>query len=262
MKEKERYEMLNHIRWIDEIQTNLSFYPNFEYLKKIGINQIFHGSDDSIGASTEKITSNETIKKEFEFIQIPRTKIISTTELIKRIFLNENNSKFQIKYKKEELIYLKNLRNKFKKRIIYVDGSFDIIHPRNVNLLKKAKLEGDLLIVGLHSDDNLFKKNGKYPIQTMLEREISLWGIKYVDLIILDAPLYPNDEYLKSKNIDLLAIEKMDKRNSYFKMNLKIPIKELETDFDYLTSDNIKRRVIENYNIYIKRFKDKDLIKI
>lgn len=37
-------------------------------------------------------------------------------------------------------------------KIVYVDGSFDLLHPGHVAFLKAAKAKGDYLIVGVHDN--------------------------------------------------------------------------------------------------------------
>lgn len=36
--------------------------------------------------------------------------------------------------------------------VVYVDGSFDLLHPGHVAFLKAAKARGDYLIVGVHDN--------------------------------------------------------------------------------------------------------------
>jgi len=38
-------------------------------------------------------------------------------------------------------------------KIVYIDGSFDVLHPGHLEALKQAKALGDFLIVGVHDDD-------------------------------------------------------------------------------------------------------------
>lgn len=48
------------------------------------------------------------------------------------------------------------------KKIIFTNGCYDILHPGHVDLLARAKTYGDILIVGLNSDDSV-KRLGKDP---------------------------------------------------------------------------------------------------
>lgn len=65
------------------------------------------------------------------------------------------------------------------KRILTV-GTFDLLHPGHINLLKRAKELGDYLIVGLSSDDFALYK-GKKTVLNFECRKIILESLKYVD---------------------------------------------------------------------------------
>ena len=67
-------------------------------------------------------------------------------------------------------------------KIIIVSGGFDPIHSGHIELLKKASSLGDMLIVGLNSDDWLCRKKGRsfLPVE---ERRKILESIKWVDQV-------------------------------------------------------------------------------
>lgn len=48
------------------------------------------------------------------------------------------------------------------KRLVFTNGCFDILHPGHVDLLARARAEGDALIVGLNSDASV-RRQGKGP---------------------------------------------------------------------------------------------------
>ena len=48
------------------------------------------------------------------------------------------------------------------KAIVFTNGCFDIVHPGHVDLLARAKAEGDLLVLGLNSDASV-RRQGKGP---------------------------------------------------------------------------------------------------
>lgn len=74
-------------------------------------------------------------------------------------------------------------------KIVYIDGSFDILHVGHIEILKKAKSLGDFLIVGIHDDDLITQQKGiHYPILSLQERVLNLLAIKYVDEVIIGAP--------------------------------------------------------------------------
>lgn len=38
-------------------------------------------------------------------------------------------------------------------KIVYIDGSFDLLHPGHVAFMKAARAKGDYLIVGVHGNE-------------------------------------------------------------------------------------------------------------
>ena len=68
------------------------------------------------------------------------------------------------------------------KRVITY-GTFDLLHYGHINLLRRAKEQGDYLVVALSTDEfNLMKgKKSYFPYAT---RKRMLEAIRYVDLVI------------------------------------------------------------------------------
>jgi len=90
---------------------------------------------------------------------------------------------------------LKSIVEKLKKqnkKIVFTNGCFDIIHIGHITLLKKAKSLGDILVVGLNSDESVKKLKGKErPIVPQNERAKILDSIKYVDYVVVFDELTP-----------------------------------------------------------------------
>ncbi len=90
---------------------------------------------------------------------------------------------------------LKSIVEKLKKqnkKIVFTNGCFDIIHIGHITLLEKAKSLGDILVVGLNSDESVKKLKGKErPIVPQNERAEILDSIKYVDYVVVFDELTP-----------------------------------------------------------------------
>lgn len=73
-----------------------------------------------------------------------------------------------------------------KKRIVFTNGVFDIIHMGHVRYLFKAKTFGDVLIVGLNTDLSVRRIKGpKRPINKQADRAGILAALEMVDYIVL-----------------------------------------------------------------------------
>ncbi len=72
------------------------------------------------------------------------------------------------------------------KQIVFTNGCFDILHAGHVRYLTAARKEGDVLVVGLNSDQSVRKiKGDKRPVIPQDERSEILAGLWCVDYIIV-----------------------------------------------------------------------------
>ncbi|MBP2658169.1 MAG: glycerol-3-phosphate cytidylyltransferase [Firmicutes bacterium] len=72
-------------------------------------------------------------------------------------------------------------------------GTYDLLHYGHINLLRRAKQQGDYLIVGL-SSESFNKIKNKQSYFTYEERKLLLEAIRYVDLVI---PEYSWEQKIK-----------------------------------------------------------------
>lgn len=70
-------------------------------------------------------------------------------------------------------------------RIGFTCSTFDLLHAGHVTMLKEAKRNCDYLIVGLQSDPTIDRPEKNEPVQTIVERQIQLEAVKYVDEIVV-----------------------------------------------------------------------------
>ncbi|BDA47157.1 Ethanolamine-phosphate cytidylyltransferase [Coccomyxa sp. Obi] len=91
-------------------------------------------------------------------------------------------------------------------RIVYIDGGFDLFHPGHVEILKLARAQGDFLLVGLHTDDDVMERRGAHlPIMDLHERALSVLACCYVNEVIIGAPLVVTEDLLTTFNISLVV---------------------------------------------------------
>lgn len=81
----------------------------------------------------------------------------------------------------------------FNKKIVFTNGCFDILHKGHVTYLKKAKSLGDILILGLNSDDSVRRLKGPTrPVNSENDRAVVLEALECIDYIVIfdeDTPL-------------------------------------------------------------------------
>ena len=103
---------------------------------------------------------------------------------------------------------LNSVLNKYReenKKIVFTNGCFDILHRGHVEYLQKARELGDLLILGLNSDDSVKRLKGNdRPINNEIDRAIVLAAlecINYISIFDEDTPL----ELIKIVKPDILV---------------------------------------------------------
>ncbi|MCP4570208.1 MAG: D-glycero-beta-D-manno-heptose 1-phosphate adenylyltransferase [FCB group bacterium] len=72
-----------------------------------------------------------------------------------------------------------------RKKIVFTNGVFDIIHMGHIGYLSKARELGDVLIIGLNTDASVRKFKGKNrPINKQADRAGVLSALEFVDHIV------------------------------------------------------------------------------
>ena len=69
--------------------------------------------------------------------------------------------------------------------IIWVNGSFDVLHAGHIELFKYARSVGDYLVVGTDTDERIRELKGPTrPINKQIHRLSMLNAIKYIDKVV------------------------------------------------------------------------------
>lgn len=94
--------------------------------------------------------------------------------------------KTKIKNRQELSSHLEGLRRS-KKKIVFTNGCFDILHPGHVDYLSQARDLGDFLILGLNTDNSVKRLNKapNRPINNEQTRALVLAGLASIDAIVL-----------------------------------------------------------------------------
>ena len=91
------------------------------------------------------------------------------------------------------------------KSLVFTNGCFDILHFGHISYLQKAKLLGDILVVGLNSDSSVRSLKGdSRPVNTEFDRAAMLCAMEFVDFVVIfddDTPY----EMIKAIGPDVLV---------------------------------------------------------
>jgi rfaE bifunctional protein nucleotidyltransferase chain/domain len=144
---------------------------------------------------------------------------------------------------KELLGLLEKVRGK--KKIVFTNGCFDILHAGHADYLNKAKSLGDILVVGINSDASVRRIKGeKRPILPQQMRAYLLDNLKPVDYVVIfeeDTPLelikaIKPDVLVKGADWDLERIVGAD-----FVLSYGGRVERIAFSFDISTSKVIER---------------------
>lgn len=91
----------------------------------------------------------------------------------------------------EEAVALREQLRSERKRVVFANGCFDVLHGGHISYLQDARAYGDALFVGVNSDaSERALKGPSRPIYTQDERLEILDAIRFVDcLVLFDEPM-------------------------------------------------------------------------
>lgn len=100
-------------------------------------------------------------------------------------------------------------------KIGFTCSTFDLLHAGHITMLEEAKHYCEFLIVGLQNDPTFDRPDSKNPpVQSLIERQIQLSAVKYVDEIIVYNTEQDLEDLLLTLpiNIRILGEEYKDKQ--------------------------------------------------
>eukprot|EP01128_Nolandella_sp_AFSM9_P005420 TRINITY_DN2608_c0_g1_i1.p1 TRINITY_DN2608_c0_g1~~TRINITY_DN2608_c0_g1_i1.p1 ORF type:complete len:405 (+),score=98.71 TRINITY_DN2608_c0_g1_i1:32-1216(+) len=231
MNEQERYAHVRSCKWVDEVYENAPYTTQVKVLDEVGAAFAAHGDDVVLGA--EGVDTYHEVKAANRFKTYPRTKGVSTTEIVGRMLLMTRTHHSNLASDDDVRLALGspdlksvgertavmgflpssrtfhqfsgNTEPKKGDKIGYVSGSFDLFHPGHIAMLQEAKELCDFLIVGVLDDtaaNNL--KSGNWPVMNLNERVLSVLSCRYLDEVIIGCPSQVTLEFLERYNIDIV----------------------------------------------------------
>jgi D-beta-D-heptose 7-phosphate kinase/D-beta-D-heptose 1-phosphate adenosyltransferase len=86
----------------------------------------------------------------------------------------------------EELILRFGAGKRNGKRVVFTNGCFDLLHPGHIRSLETARGLGDVLIVGVNSDESVRRLKGEgRPVIPEQERAEILASLECVDAVVI-----------------------------------------------------------------------------
>ena len=98
--------------------------------------------------------------------------------------LNQGKSESKIK-NFEQIERISTRLKEQNRKIIFTNGCFDILHRGHATYLQKAKELGDILILGLNSDESIRRLKGKErPLNNLEDRAFLIGALESIDFVV------------------------------------------------------------------------------
>ncbi len=99
--------------------------------------------------------------------------------------------------------------------IVLTSGTFDLFHIGHAQYLERAKALGDILVIGVDSDEKVRARKGPTrPVVPEDERVLLLAHMRHADVITLKHVHHPDNYLIKLVSPDILVLSKSTKHNS------------------------------------------------
>jgi glycerol-3-phosphate cytidylyltransferase len=137
-------------------------------------------------------------------------------------------------------------------KIGFTASTFDLLHAGHISMLREAKEHCDYLICGLQIDPSVDRPSKNSPIQTIVERQVQLSAVKYVDEIIVYRTEQDLEDILEMYHIDIriLGDEYRDKdftgKDICKKRGIQLYFNKRDHRF---SSSELRRQVVEKSKI-------------
>ncbi|MBC9208455.1 adenylyltransferase/cytidyltransferase family protein [Roseomonas aerophila] len=91
-------------------------------------------------------------------------------------------------------------------RPVITFGTFDLFHIGHLNILRRARLLGDRLVVGVSTDALNHRKKGFHPVFAEEERMSIVGSLRYVDEVFREESLEQKADYIRRYNARVLVM--------------------------------------------------------
>jgi glycerol-3-phosphate cytidylyltransferase len=91
-------------------------------------------------------------------------------------------------------------------KVGFTASCFDLLHAGHILMLEEAKSVCDYLIVALQADPSIDRPNKRRPVQSLIERQIQLKAVKYIDEVVVYETEDDLLDLLKTLHIDVRII--------------------------------------------------------
>lgn len=294
---EERLVLVSGLKWVDDVITNAPYAITEEFMNRLfnehKIDYIIHGDDPCL--LPDGTDAYALAKKVGRYKQIKRTEGVSSTEIVGRILASakeikvcegqecsslhgepHNLNSIQGEESRANGDHISHFLPTSRRivqfsngskgpgpnaRVVYIDGAFDLFHAGHVEILKTARQLGDFLLVGIHSDHIVSEQRGMHhPIMHLHERSLSVLACRYVDEVIIGAPLEVTRDMITTFNISLAVHGTVAESNTFlngktdpYAVPKSMGIFQMLQSPKNITTTSVAQRILANHEVYVKR---------
>lgn len=236
MDDDERIAVLQATKWVDEMVTCLPYTSmSVKMADALSVDWICHGDDMPVCRSGGGMYTDAIERGRFQILK--RTEGISTTQILQRLLerpsgdgpeqhpvvpsapvagcLSDQDGGPPLESALATTQRLMQFAERpggaqrscisEAKRVVYIGGTFDLLHAGHAQALERAAELGDYLLVGVHSDETVRRRRGVLPVLTLMERAMALLAMRWVDDVVLGAPWEVTRDLLVTMNVAVVV---------------------------------------------------------
>lgn len=278
MSDEERQQLVATCKWVDEVVCIPEYMVSLEFLDSHNCDFVAHGDDLPTRKGEANMIFHDAIVNN-RFRMIKRTEGVSTTSSISRMLhtaqdslpcknasgvmgpaaslMSDACSSVLLPTCSRIAAFAHGMQPVSQsKRVVYVDGVFDVFHVGHVNFLRRARALGDFLLVGLHSDEIARQQYGRgYPVMSLHERALCLMSNKFVDDVIIGAPWAVTHDLCTSMNVSAVVTGhvsatkrvKNDRSGDRYHIPKALGLFHVVDSGSTLATQTIMQRIVDNY---------------
>lgn len=286
MSDDERVAAVTAIKWVKGVIRDVPYVLTDAFLHdlihKHGVDLIVHGDDPCLAADGGDAYA--AVKRAGRFRTVKRTEGVSSTDVVGRMLsstvdhhvheststISSNTTHFLPTSRRLAQFAGAAKAPRSTDRVVYIDGSFDLLHSGHLETLRRARALGDFLLVGVHNDDTVHRRKGlNMPFMNVHERSLMVLACRYVDEVIIGAPWVVTRDLITSMNISIVVHgshrsgTKSSMRGSpALEEPYAIPremgiLRRISSASD-LSVEKILQRIVHNRDAYVERNEKKE----
>ncbi|KAA0170223.1 hypothetical protein FNF28_01645 [Cafeteria roenbergensis] len=205
---EERLAALTACKFVDEVIAGVDYELSEGWVNTLlsehKVDFIAHGDDPCITADGKD--AYDYPKRIGKFRMFKRTEGVSTTDLVGRMLLRTREHHIR----EGDRRYVRSIRSSsLHDSDPQASATLDLFHAGHAAALREARKHGDFVLVGVYDDETVHKLHGKVsgaPVMNLFERALSVLACRYVDDVVMGAPLQISNDLVRTFNVDKVVV--------------------------------------------------------